>query len=91
MRRALHHRSGETRLLEDMGQFVREEALAACRARLKLTRGEEDPAAYRGGAGAKPPGEIAGRLVGMDADAAQIVTEARLEECASSRVECFSG
>ena len=87
MRRALHHRPGKARLLDDMGQFVREEALAARPTRLKLTRRKEDPAAYCEGAGAKPIGKIASRPIGMDAHTAQIMTETRLEEFAGGRIE----
>jgi hypothetical protein len=74
-----------------MGEFVSEEVAAGGGVRGKLAGGEDDVAADGVRESADSVSRLCSTRVGVDANAAEVVTETRFEEFAAGRVEGRTG
>ena len=90
-RSALHHAPAPAILLNDMRQFVSEEAAADGGLSCELSRGKYNVPPHGVGLRTDGGGGTGGGLIGVDPDVAELAAEARLHEGAGTAVEGLAG
>jgi hypothetical protein len=74
-----------------VGELVSEEVAAGGRVRRELAGGEDDVTADGVGESTDGVSGLCSTRAGVDANAAEVVTKTRLEECAAGRVQRRAG